>query len=393
MSTVPPRAVLSLLFGGAFVMGSAEMLVVGLLDLISADLGVSVPAAGALVSANAIGLALGGPLLAFATTRFDRRSVLLGAIIAFLAATVPQVLGAGFEAFLVLRVLGGAAQGLFIAAAMTIATSVVPSERGGRAMAVVISGFASASALGLPLGTLLGQVAGWRGAYTVVLGAGVVLLVLAPLMVPRVPSVDAAGGGAFGQLRHALSPRVLTVLLIGLLLFAASQSTVTYLVPFLGEVTGIAGAPVGAFLLAYGVATTVGSAVGGRFADQDAGRMLVLCALGVAAALLLLGLLGASPIAAFAAVLGIGLFLMGAAPALQHRVDALSGPGGPLAASLPSSAVNIGIALGSAVGGWTIDLAGIRSLTVAGIVLALIAAGVAAVARVRVGARVGRIGG
>src|SRR5215207_10971301 len=152
-----PRLVLAVLFTGAFVMGCAEMIVVGLIDLIAVDLRVSVPAAGALVTANALGLAIGGPLLTFATTRFDRRVIVLAATAVFVLANLLPALGAGYTSFLIARVVIGAVQGVYIAAAISLATSIVPAERAGRAMSVVISGFATASALGLPLGTLLGQ--------------------------------------------------------------------------------------------------------------------------------------------------------------------------------------------------------------------------------------------
>jgi predicted MFS family arabinose efflux permease len=158
------RLVVAVLFTGAFVMGCAEMLVVGMIDLIATDLAVSVPAAGALVTANALGLAIGGPLLTFATIRLDRRVVLVG--------------------------------NLF----------------------------------------------------------------------PGVPS--APDDRAAGQVRAALAPRVLAVLGLTILIFTAIQSALTYLVPFLSQVTGVSGPLVTAFLLAYGAATAIGSFGGGRFADR-----------------------------------------------------------------------------------------------------------------------------
>ena len=220
-----------MLFTGAFVMGCAEMLVVGLLDLIATDLSVSVPAAGALVTANALGLAIGGPLLTFLTTRFDRRSVLLCATTLFVLGNVLPALVADYPLFVAARVGIGAVQGLFIAAAITTATSLVPPERAGRAMAVVISGFATASAIGLPVGTLLGQAVGWRGSFAAVVLVGVIVLALAAAVLPSVPT--ARESRAVGQARFAFAPRVLAVLALCVLIFAAIQSFLTYLVPFL----------------------------------------------------------------------------------------------------------------------------------------------------------------
>jgi len=356
-ATSSPTVVLATLFAGAFVMGCAEMLVVGMLDLITVDLEVSVPEAGALVTANALGLAIGGPLLTLLTTRFDRRPVLLATLVVFVLANLLPALGADYGVFLVARVGIGAVQGLFIAAAMVTATKMVPPERAGRAMAVIITGFASASALGLPLGTLLGQAVGWRGSFVAVVAAGALLLAIAAVVLPSVPT--AGESRAAGQARFAFAPRVLAVLALAVLVFAALQSAVTYLVPFLAEVTDVSGPAVGAYLLAYGVATTIGSFVGGRFADANATRALVIGAMGVTAALLVMFGLGGGPVAVAVAVLGVGFFGMATGPSLQHRVVSLAGPGAPLAASLPASAVNAGIAGGAFAGGVAIDFGGI----------------------------------
>ena len=376
--TIPSRtrAVLAVLFVAAFTMGSAEMLVVGMLDLISADLAVSVPAAGALVTANALGLAIGGPLLTLATTRLDRRTVVLAAATAFVLLNLVPVLVAGYPLFVGARVAVGAAQGLFIAAAITTATAVVPPERSGRAMAVVISGFATASALGLPLGTLLGQALGWRASFLAVVLVGSAVTTAAVAVVPSVPT--SGDTGATGQARHAFAPRVLALLALCLLVFAGIQSALTYLVPYLHVAAGVSGAGVGVFLLGYGVATSIGSAAGGRFADADAARTLVVGSLGVTGSLLLLYLGGTSAVVAGLAVLGMGLFGMGMAPSMQHRVVGLAGSGAALASSLPASAVNAGIASGSLAGGLAIDRAGVPAAIGAGVVIALLAAVVAA---------------
>jgi DHA1 family inner membrane transport protein len=371
-----PRTVLIVLFTGAFVMGCAEMLVVGLIELIAADKGVSLSDAGALVTANALGLALGGPLLTLLLTRVDRRVVGLVALTVFVLANLLPVLGATFVPFLVARVVIGAVQGLFIAAAMTISTSIVPAQRRGRAMALVISGFATASAIGLPLGTLLGQAVGWRGAFATVVALAAVVLLAAAAVLPSVPS--SSEHQAAGQARAAFSPPVLAILGLCALVFVAIQSLLTYVVPFLGEVSGVAGPAVGVFLLAYGLSTTVGSAVGGRFADTGAPRALVAGTIGVTISLATMYAFGGSPVVAAAGILGIGLFGMGMAPSMQHRVAELAGAGGPLAASLPASAVNAGIALGSLTGGLTLDLGGVRAVALTGAVVAAVCIAVSA---------------
>jgi DHA1 family inner membrane transport protein len=366
-----PTIVLAVLFAGAFVMGCAEMLVVGMIDLIAADLAISVPMAGVLVTANALGLAIGGPLLTFLVTRFDRRHVLIAATAVFVLANLLPALMADYPAFVAARVVIGAVQGLFIAAAMVTATSIVPAERTGRAMAVIISGFAMSSALGLPIGTLLGQAVGWLGSFVAVVVAGAIVLALAVVVLPSVPTPR--GSGAMGQTRHAFAPRVLAVLAVSFLTFAAMLAAITYLVPFLDQVTDVSGPAVSIYLFVYGAATAVGSFGGGRFADANASRMLIVGAIGVAASLVALLVFGSHALAAAVAVLGIGLFGMATGPSIQHRVVSLAGPGAPLAASLPASAVNAGIAFGAFAGGLALDGGGVRLAVVAGIAIAVAA--------------------
>jgi MFS transporter, DHA1 family, inner membrane transport protein len=258
---------LAVLFMGTFVLGSAELLVVGVLKLIAASLQVSVPAAGALVTANALGLAIGGPVLTALTIKLNRRTVLTGALAGFVLAAAAQVLTTSYPVFIAARAVAGSLQGLFIVAAFTAGTSIVSSQRAGRAISVVISGVAVSAAVGVPLGTLAGQALGWRDSFTAIILLAVVALAATAAVIPAVPGT---AGGAGGQARYAFAPRVLAVLLLNFLVFAASYAALTYIVPFLQSVTGISGALVSVFLLAYGLATAAGSFSGGRFADANA---------------------------------------------------------------------------------------------------------------------------
>jgi DHA1 family inner membrane transport protein len=370
MRTEKANLTLATLFIGMFVMGSTELLVVGVLNLMAGDLHVSIRAAGALVTAYALGLAIGGPVLTALTVRLDRRTVLIAALGLFAVTTLAAVLTTNYGLMLVVRTLTGSLQGAFIAAAFTAGGAVVPPARVGRAIAVVISGTTVSGALGVPLGTLAGQALGWRGSFAAAAVIAVLALVATVALVPSVPS---AGGGAGAQLRYAFAPRVLAVLALTSLVFAAVYAALTYIVPFLDTVTGISGGSVSVFLLAYGVATAVGSFGGGRFADANAGRALVMGTTGLAVSLLLLYLFGSVAALVAVAVLGSGLFAMGMAPSMQYRVVSLAGPGGAFAQSLPASAANVGIALGSFAGGVAIGAVSARGAVLAGLVIALIA--------------------
>ncbi|GAA4248353.1 hypothetical protein GCM10022255_028070 [Dactylosporangium darangshiense] len=146
-----------------FVLGSGELLVVGLLNLIADDLRVSIRAAGVLVTAYALGLAIGGPVLTALTIKLNKRTILIGTVVLVIACTLVPVLTDSFGLFVAVRCVIGALHGLFVAVGFVLAMSIVPPERMGRAISVVVSGLFVSTALGVPLGTLVGRVLGWRG--------------------------------------------------------------------------------------------------------------------------------------------------------------------------------------------------------------------------------------
>ncbi|NUP03423.1 MAG: MFS transporter [Nonomuraea sp.] len=158
---------LATLFLGTFVLGSAELLPVGVINVIAADLQVSISAAGALVTAYAVGVAIGvavgGPLLTALTIKLNKRTVLAGALLLCIVGSLAPILVADYTLFVVARAFTGALGGLFVAVAFIVGTSIVPPERMGRAISAVFGGFAVSGALGVPLGTLIGQELGWRG--------------------------------------------------------------------------------------------------------------------------------------------------------------------------------------------------------------------------------------
>jgi len=364
-----PGVVLAALFFGLFVLGCAELLVVGMLDLIATSLHVSVPTAGTLVTACALGLAIGGPILTALTIRLNRRTVLIASMIIFAVASLVPVLIPSYGVFVVARVISGAVAGLFTGAAFVAGTSIVPPERAGRAISAIISGVSVSAALGVPLGTLAGQAFGWRASFT---GIAVLAAVVTVAVAVLVPSVPGTASGAGTQAKYAFSPRVLAVLGLHVLIFGSLYAALTYIVPFLQDITGISGAAVSVFLLAYGVATAVGSFGGGRFADRNPARSLIVGTTGMAAALLALYLTGSIPVLVALVMLAWGVFAFGMTPSLQLRTIALAGPGGQLAASLPPSAVNLGIALGPLAGGAAFGAFGAPAPVLTGLIIAVV---------------------
>lgn len=376
-TTQPSAVVLVALLLGTFVTGCAETLTAGLLAPLSAGLGVSVAAAGALFSTYALGLAIGGPLLTAATIRLDRRPVILGAMGLFALLVVSPTVVPGFGWFVATRVLTGALQGVFLAAAFTTATSVVTPERVGRALATVIAGFSLATVLGLPLGVLVGTTFGWRGALLMVGGFALVATALLVAVIPGVPS----GMSGTDGLRQALAPRVLALLALCVALFAAPGAVMGYLMPLLEHITGVAGPLVSTLLLAYGVANVAGSFLGGRLADANAARALVLVTAGLVSSAVVLYATRSLPVVAVVALLGWAVFASSAPASVQYRVVSLAGPGAGLVASLPASAASAGIALGSAASGAAYTGAGAPAVVVTGLVMALAALSLAIATR------------
>ncbi|MFE9454258.1 MFS transporter [Streptomyces sp. NPDC006739] len=356
---------------GAFVIGTAELVIVGVLNLIAGDLDVSLSTAGLLVTAYALGISLGGPIVTAATIKVPRHTLLCAALVVFVLGNLAAVFAGVFGLLVVARVLCGALHGLFLGAASAVATGLVAPEHRGQAVGLVFGGISVSTVLGVPLGTLLGQSLGWQATFAGVAVLGVIALVVIMVWVPSVPSRGSGGLGS--QAQHAFHPRVLAMLGAEVLLMGSQFVAFTYLAAFLEDVTGIRGAMVSVFLMIFGVFSAVGTFAGGRFADINASRTLL-----VGNGVLIAGLLGLylfrdSPPLVGVALAAWGIVGFGVTPSLQLRVISLAGEGADLAATLGASAANVGVASGAAVGGWALASFGIDDVPLTALVFAVVA--------------------
>jgi len=352
-------AALAVLALGAFVFGTAEFVIVGVLDLVARDLGTSIDNAGHLVMAYALGIAIGGPVATALTTRFERRFVLALSLLVFVAFNLIVIVSRHLGLLLLARFVPGAMHGLFVGAASVIAAALVSPERRGQAMAMVFGGVAVATVLGVPLGTWVAQAMGWRTAFTAIVVLGAAAWVATLCVVPR--SGTRPTNKFEVQLRAAFAPRVLALLGVAALLMGGQFSALTFIAPYLKQVSGASDTTISAYLLAYGVASAVGMFAGGRFADRDASLTLVAANVLLVLVLGVLYLFGANPLVAVIALGAWGLAGFGMVPAIQLRVVGLAGPGADLAASLSASAVNAGIAAGSLAGGFALAGYGVEA--------------------------------
>ena len=356
-----------------FSIGVGEFVVLGLLPEVSADLGVSVPAAGWLVTGYALGVAIGGPILAVTTMRVPRRTLLgvLGAV--FLVGTIACALAPTYWALMAGRVLASLAHGAFVGAAVVIATRLVAPDREGAAVAAVIGGFTAATVVGVPLGTFLGQAFGWRAVFWAIAAVSVAGWLAMMTLLPRSGKAE-----PLPDLRREVvalgRPTVLAALATTALGFGGLFAAYTYIALFLRDVSGFGAGAIPFLLLVFGIGAVVGNLIGGRLAD----RALVPSVMGLlatlAATLVLLPVLGGSQVMAAALLFVMGGAAFGATPGLQLRVVEEARDAPYLSSTMNVTAFNVGNAAGAFLGGFVIARTGDVGLApMAGAALAMLA--------------------
>lgn len=366
---------------GAFVVGTSELVLVGILEPVARAAGVSVETAGSLVSAYAIGIAVGGPLLTAVTARVDRRLMLRLTLVAYVAANLLVAVAASFGLLFVARLAAGSVHGAFIGVASVTAVGIVPAGRQGRAVSIVFGGVALSTVIGVPVGALVGQTLGWRATFLGVVALGVLALALTVALVPQ---VGAPGGRLTDGARQAFTWPVLVTLGLGFLIIGGQFTALTYLEPFLDRVTGVTGGVISAFLLAYGAATAVGTFFGGRLVDRSATGTLAVANASLVLVLAALYVAGRSAVLVLLLLVAWGLVGFGLVSiAVQVRVIGLAGRGRDLAASLGASSANAGIATGALVGGRVAAGGDVRYVALAAAAICLLALPVTVAARAR----------
>ncbi|MFI6500729.1 Cmx/CmrA family chloramphenicol efflux MFS transporter [Nonomuraea typhae] len=371
-----------------FAQGTSELMLAGLLSEIAADLGVSVPQAGLLISAFAMGMLVGAPILAVVTLRWPRRTALLVFLAIFAVTHVVGALAPGYWTLFVTRAVGAFVYAGFWAVGTVTALSLAPATARGKAMGVVAGGLTLATIFGLPAGTIVGQHFGWRAAFWVV--AALSLLAMAGVLatVPGGRPVDEAVPQLRRELRTMANPRLwlsygTTALSTGGLLV-----TFSYLAPLLTDTTGLPAAWVPAVLALYGVGAFAGITIGGRTADAHPFGTLYVGVAGLIVSSVALALAAGSAVPTVILAVLLGGFGFATNPALNTRVFTLAEGAPTLAASTNFSAFNVGITAGPWLGGLAIG-AGYGYPAVAWIgaalgVLALVTVAVASASRARV---------
>lgn len=337
-----------------FALGTSEFMLSGLLPPIADDMGVSIPRAGLLISAFAIGMVVGAPLLAVATLRLPRRTTLISLISVFGVGQVAGALAPSYEVLFASRVISAFACAGFWAVGAAVAIAMVPVNARARAMAVMIGGLSIANVLGVPLGAFLGENLGWRSAFWAVGAASAVALVGVVTLIPRIPLPAEKP-----QLRREMGiykdRQVWLSIVITALAAGGVFCAFSYLAPLLTDVAGLDSGWVPTVLALFGAGALVGTTIGGRVADAHLFGVLLS---GIAASTVFLGalaLFASNQAAVITLSFLLGLSAFYTAPALNARMFNVAGAAPTLAGATTTAAFNLGNTGGPWLGGAVID--------------------------------------
>ncbi|MEN8626267.1 MFS transporter [Psychrobacter proteolyticus] len=361
----------------AFAIGTTEFVIVGLVPTIAADLGVSLPSAGLLVSLYAVGVAIGAPILTALTGRWNRKIVLMSLMGLFVMGNLLAWQAPSYETLILARILTGLAHGVFFSIGSMIATSLVSKEKEASAIAIMFTGLTVALVTGVPLGTWIGQHFGWRATFLVVSALGLIALIGSAILVPK--NLKKSIPATFKeQLQVIVKPQLLLVYLMTILGYGGTFTAFTYLAPILEQQTKFAPSAIGLIMLVYGVSVAIGNIWGGKLADKRgpiSALSIIFSALSII--LLLFTFTMQSKIAAVLTILVWGAFAFGNVPGLQIYVVKQAEKYTPnavdVASGLNIAAFNIGIALGSIIGGSVVENMSLQDTAWIGAVISLMA--------------------
>jgi DHA1 family inner membrane transport protein len=363
----------------AFAVGTTEFAVAGLLPSIATDVGVSVPKAGLLVTAYAIGVAVGGPFLAIVTTALPRKPLLMAVMAVFVAGNVLCAVAPSFWLLVAARLLISFSHGLFFGVATVLATRLVREDRRSSAIAVVMGGVSLASLLGVPGGTAIGHAFGWRTSFGIIACLSLLAaLILAATLPSTRKDLTQPAPSVGHELRVVRRHQVFLSYVMGAVTLIGDFALFTYIVPVLTEVTGVPSEAIPAMLLLFGLGGTLGTVIGGRLGDWK--LLPVLTAIFALQTVTYLALVFAVRSTGLMYIL---VFIWGAvafafASPLQSRILKWSSDAPNFASTLISTTFNIGVAAGAWAGGIALATAwGYADLPWIGVVCAGVSLGLA----------------
>ncbi|MBW6401367.1 MFS transporter [Roseomonas sp. HJA6] len=356
---------------GTFCIGTSEFASMGIIQLFSASLDISIPTATHAITAYAFGVVVGAPLITLAAARLNRRSLLLGLMALFVFGNLLSAVATDLSLFVVARLITGLPQGAYFGAGAVVASYIVGPGRGGSAFALVMTGLTVATIVGSPLATFLGQLIGWRSTYGAVAGLGVLSVLALWAWVPR---SDALKGGPVVQELTALrKPAVWIMMLVAALGIASIFAVYTFIAPIVTDVAQLDPGWIPVALALFGIGMTVGNLVGGRMADAHPSRGLLVGYATTLAVLAALALGGADAWVLMVALFGVGATTMAAIPTIQVRLTRFAPEAPTLMGAMNLASLNVANAIGAWAGAVVIASGfGLLAAAWAGFVLTLL---------------------
>ncbi|WP_341923793.1 MFS transporter [Nocardioides psychrotolerans] len=344
-------AVLALAMGG-FAIGTTEFVTMGLIREIAGGVDVSIPTAGHVISAYALGVVVGAPVLAFFGAKWPRRGLLVALMAAYAVFNALSALATSFELLALARFFDGLPHGAYFGVASLVAASLAPPERKGRAVAMVMLGLSVANVVGVPATTWLGQHLGWRAAFWAVSILALVTVAMILAFVPSIPGDSEATGRR--ELAAFSKPQVWLTLLVGAVGFGGMFAVFSYIAPTVTELGGLGDGAVPVFLLVFGLGMVAGTWLAGELADWSIMRSLLGSSVGMGVLLVLFFF--AAPHGWLLLPVAFGITTLGSVLVvnLQLRLMDVAGDAQTLGAAMNHAALNVANALGAWLGGLVI---------------------------------------
>ena len=359
-----------------FVMGTSEFMIMGILPDMARGLGVEYTMIGGLVSVYALSYAVFTPTISAFIGRFDRFLVLMATIILFLVSDVWTMVASGYVSIALSRVMTAATSGVMFSVAMAYAVDIVPREMRASTLAWMYAGFNISSIVGVPFGTVLSNIFGWRSVFVLIMAMSLLAILFSVFVLPRTsgPSETVRGGGSLEMIRD---PRVVAGFLITMFAFGGSYVVFTYITPILEDVIGFPDEYVGIGLMMFGIMCFISNLAAGKVSSHGglrSGRAILLVQMVV---MLLLPLSMTGAVTGFVLLMAVGLLMYITNSSVQMLLMDVAGRDYPgsltLAASLNPTAFSVGIVLGSQVAGVIYDSTGPSELGYGAAVLVLVA--------------------
>ncbi|MDU4694523.1 MULTISPECIES: MFS transporter [Paenibacillus] len=355
-----------------FLVGTSNYVISGILDRIAEALGTSVAAAGQLITVYSLAYAIGTPIFMALTAKMDRRQLLLYSLGFFILANLLTFLGSGFGFFLTARIITALGAGVVTVNALSLAAKIAPPGKQASAIANVTMGLTASLIIGVPLGRMVASAFGWKAVFLAIAIVGVIGMFVISAVFPRIQGDKPVR--LIKQFALLKKPPVLIALAITFFWLGGYSLAYTYISPFLLEVSHLNESLISAALLAFGIASLIGSKVGGYSADQRGIRFTLVSGMVLhVISLILLSFVSQSVMAIFAILILWSVAAWSSAPAQQFNLVTLVPESSSIMLSLNSSMMQLAMAAGAGIGGLIVEQTSLASLTWFGILGVLIA--------------------